>query len=127
MKMAIESESVARVLAYLDENKRKSALEAEKLKNLAIEAKVEEYEDGQQGQTTASESRRLDFIYDNEPLGFKKDPLNELERMQAQYPLEEIYLGDGVIKRLTYIIIKVGSKVKAKLIAVLKEYRYCFT
>lgn len=78
MKMTIESESLARISAYLAENKRKSALEAEKLQNLAIKAKVEECEDGQQGQTTASESRRLDYIYDNEPLGFEKYPLNEL-------------------------------------------------
>lgn len=78
MKMTTESESLARISAYLAENKRKPALEAEKLQNLAIKAKVGECEDGQQGQTTTSEIRRLDCIYDNEPLGFEKDPLNEL-------------------------------------------------
>ena len=98
MKMTIELEILAWILAYLAENKRKSALEAEKLQNLAIEAKVEECEDGQQGQTTASESRRLDWIYDNEPLGLEKDPLNKFPRMQAQDPLKEIDLGDRVIK-----------------------------
>lgn len=54
MKMTTESESLARISAYLTKNKRKLALEAEKLQNLAIEVKVEECEDGQQGQTTNS-------------------------------------------------------------------------
>lgn len=98
MKMTTESESLARILAYLVENKRKSTLEAEKLQSLAIEAKVKECEDGQQGQTTALESLRLDCIFDNQPLGFEKDPLNELQRMQAQDPLEEIDIGDRFIK-----------------------------
>lgn len=101
-------------------NKRKSELEAEKLQNLAIKAKVEECEDGHQGQTTASESWRLDCIYDNRPLGFEKDPLNKPQRMQAQDPFEEIDLGEGVTKRPTYISTKVGSKMKVKLIEVLK-------
>ena len=78
MEMTAESESLARILAYLAENKRKSALEAEKLQNLAIETRVEEHEDGRQGQTTASESQKIDYIYDNKPLGFEKTPLNEL-------------------------------------------------
>lgn len=46
--------------------------------------------------------------------------------MQAQDPLEEIDLGDGVTKRPTYISSKVGSKMKVKLIEVLTEYRHCF-
>ena len=124
MKMTIELESLARILAYLAENKRKSILEKERFQNLACEAK--ELEDGRQDQITASESRRLDCIYDNEPLGFKKNPSNESQRMQAQDPLEEIDLGDGVEKRPTYISTKVGSPMKAKLIAVLIEYKNCF-
>lgn len=91
---------------------------------MAIEAK--EGEDGRQGQTTASESRRLDCIYDNEALGFEKNLLNELQKMQAQDPLKEINLGDEVSKRPTHISIKVGSKMKVKLIEVLKEYKDCF-
>ncbi|KAI5403506.1 hypothetical protein KIW84_050900 [Lathyrus oleraceus] len=88
-------------MAYLDENKRESALERERLQNLALKAK--EIEDGRRDQTTASKSRRLDCIYDNEPLGFEKNPLNELHKMQAQDPLKEIDLGDGVTRRPTYI------------------------
>lgn len=92
---------------------------------MAIEAK--ECGDGRQGQTTTSESRRLDCIYDNEPLGFEKNPLNELQKIQTQDPLEEIDLGDGVTKIPTYVSIKVGSKMKVKLIEVLKEYIDCFS
>ena len=75
MRMTAESESLARISAYLAENKRKSILEKERLWDLACEA--EGLENGRQYQTTASESRRLDCIYDNKPLGFEKNPLNE--------------------------------------------------
>lgn len=47
--------------------------------------------------------------------------------MQVQDPLEEIGLGEGVTKRPTYISTKVGSKMKAKLIEVLKEYKDYFS
>lgn len=47
--------------------------------------------------------------------------------MQAQDPLEEIDLGGGVAKRPTYISIKVGAEMKAKLIEVLTEYKNCFS
>lgn len=84
---------------------------------MAREAK--EVEDGRQDQITALETQRLDLIYDNEPLGFEKNPSNELQKMQAQDPLEEIDLGDGITKRPTYISTKVGSKMKVKLIEIL--------
>lgn len=45
----------------------------------------------------------LDAIYDDEPLGFRKDPLATNIKMLAQDPLEEVDLGEGVIKRPTYI------------------------
>lgn len=45
-----------------------------------------------------SEGQRLDNIYDDETLGFKKDQLASTKRMQAQDPLEEIELGDGTIQ-----------------------------
>lgn len=34
-------------------------------------------------QTTTSESQRLNFIYDNEPLEFEKDPLETKKKMQV--------------------------------------------
>lgn len=79
MKMTAESEILARILAYLAENKRKPILKKERLQNLVSEAK--EFEDGRQDQVTTSESRRLDCIYDNEPLGFKKNPSHESQKM----------------------------------------------
>lgn len=70
--MTAESESLTQISAYLAENKRKPILERKRLQNLASEA--ESLDDGRLDQTTASESRRLDCIYDNEPLGFEKNP-----------------------------------------------------
>ena len=72
--------------------------------------------EGHYGQTSASESQRLDCVYDNEPLGYEKDPLNLMQKMQAQDPLEEVDLGDGVTKRPTYISMKVGSNRKTTLL-----------
>lgn len=46
--------------------------------------------------------------------------------MKAQYPLEELYLGDGTTERITYISTKVDSKMKKKVIKLLKEFRDCF-
>ena len=126
MMMTSESEVWTRISAYLAENKRKAALEADK-QSLVVEAINKEMNISQQGQTTASESRRLDCIYDDEPLGFEKNPSNELQKMQAQDPLEEIDLGDGVTKRPTYISTKVGSRMKAKLIEVLWSIDYLFS
>lgn len=77
---------------------------------------AEGLENGRQDQTIASESWRLDCIYDNEPLGFEKNPLNESQKMQAQDPLKEVDLGDGITKRPTYISTKVGSEMRAKLV-----------
>ena len=96
MEMTAESKCLARFLAYLAKNKRKSSLEGERLQNLSLEAK--EGEDGRQDQTTNLEICRLNCIYDNERLGFEKKPLNKLQKMQAQDPLKEIDLGDGVTK-----------------------------
>lgn len=122
--MNAESESLTRISAYLVENKRKPILERERLQNLACEA--EGLKDGQLDQTTTSKSRRLHYIYDNEPLGFEKNPQNESQKMQAQDSLEEIDLGDGTTKSPTYISTKVGSEMKDKLVEVLTEYKDCF-
>lgn len=122
--MTAESESMTRMPAYLAENKRKSIMERERLENLACEA--EGLEDGRLDQITASERWRFDCIYDNDPLGFEKNPQNESQKMQAQDSLEDIDLGDGTTKRPTYISTKVGSEMKAKLVEVLTEYKDYF-
>ena len=118
-----------RISAYLAENKRITALEAESVdhQNMVVEAVNDQSKHGLRGQETALESRRLDCIYDEEPLGFEKDPSISLQKMQAQDPLEEIDLGDEACKRPTYISTKVGPSMKAKLVQILKEYKDCFS
>ncbi|KAK2436375.1 hypothetical protein QL285_021373 [Trifolium repens] len=74
----------------------------------------------------APPSQRLDCIYDEEPLGFEKDPLNETPKMQAQDPLEEIDIGNGSVKRPTYISANISPDLKGKLVLLLKEFGDCF-
>ena len=95
--MMTESSAWARITAYMAETKLNTALEADVHQNMATEAKVES--DG----ISMPQAQRLDCIYDEEPLGFERDPLNETPKMQAQDPLEEIDIGDGSVKRPTYI------------------------
>lgn len=46
-------------------------------------------------------------------LGFEKDRMILTRKMQAQDPLEEVDLGDGKTKRLTYINAKIDLHLKA--------------
>lgn len=71
-------------------------------------------------------SQRLDAIYDDEPLGFERDPLAPNIKMLAHYLLEEINLGEGTIKRPTYISTNLGPELKVEVIQLLKEYKDCF-
>src|SRR3954469_15602668 len=121
--MTTESEYLARITAYLAENKERTALEAELEKNMAIEAMLVKNEDNPE---VDHQVEQLDGIYDDEPLGFEMDPTGSVKRMQAQDPLEEIDLGDGIIKRPTYVSTRLTSDLKAKLIRLLKEYKDCF-
>jgi len=57
-------------------------------------------------------------------LGFEKDPKGSTEKMKDQDPLEEVDLGDGSIKRPTYISTKIDKDIKFKL---LKKYKDCFS
>jgi hypothetical protein len=66
-----ESNAWARITAYMAGSRLNTALEAEVQQNMAVEAKVEN--DGNH----MPQIQRLDCIYDDEPLGFEKDPLNE--------------------------------------------------
>ena len=59
-------------------------------------------------------------------MGFEKDLLASSAKMLAQDPLEEIDLGDGSIKRITYISAKLDPKVKTRVIELLKENKDCF-
>jgi hypothetical protein len=73
------------------ENKLNKALEAEVQQNMVVEAKVEN------NGNIEPQVRRLDCIYDDEPLGFEKDHMSETPKTQAQDPLEEIDIGDGLV------------------------------
>jgi len=46
--------------------------------------------------------------------------------MQAQDPLGEVDLGDGSVKRPTYINTKIGKEFKAQIVELLKKYKDCF-
>ncbi|KAK2451183.1 hypothetical protein QL285_010254 [Trifolium repens] len=71
-------------------------------------------------------NQRLDCIYDEEPLGFEKDPISSNQRMQAQDPLQEIDIGNGLVKRPTYISANIDPSLKLKVIELLKEYTDSF-
>ena len=73
-----------------------------------------------------SNIQRLDCIYNDEPLGFEKDPQNSIKKMEAQDPLEEVDLGDGSMKRPTYISAKIDPSLKTQMIKLLKEFKDCF-
>ncbi|XP_045822028.1 uncharacterized protein LOC123914912 [Trifolium pratense] len=97
------------------------ALEANMLQeNMAVEANS--CENGK----VLPAIQKLDCIYDEEPLGFEKDPSNSSQKMQAQDPLEEIDIGDGSIKRPTYISANIPKELRDKLVELLKEFKDCF-
>jgi hypothetical protein len=121
----------ARISAYMAENRLNTALEAVTMKEeMAFEAsdskklanKANDLEDG----NNMPNLQNLDCIYDDEPLGFEKDPLNINHKMQAQDSLQEIDIGDGLTKRPTYISANINSDFRTKLIELLKEYKDCF-
>ncbi|XP_058725923.1 uncharacterized protein LOC131597233 [Vicia villosa] len=58
--------------------------------------------------------QRLDCIYDEEPLGFDKDPM-ALKKKQPQDPFEEVYLGEEGDKRPTYISTNIDQKLKSEI------------
>src|SRR4051812_29096523 len=72
--------------------------------------------------TTEEEfTQKLDAIYDEEPLGFEKDPMASNIKMLAQDPLEEVNLGEVDQKRITYVSAKLEPTLKSKVITLLKE------
>ncbi|MCH81895.1 hypothetical protein A2U01_0002689 [Trifolium medium] len=96
------------------------ALEATCSNEMAVEANVSN------NGKNLSELPKLDCIYDDEPLGFEKDPSSSSQKMQAQDPLEEIDIGDGSIKRPTYISTNIDPNLRIKVVELLKEYKDCF-
>ena len=141
-----EANALDKITAYMAENRINAALEAELYQKMALEAiLVEKAEDNQDmvNQPNDSEfrindhssvkeegiltSQRLDCIYDDEPFGFERDPNISTKMMQAQDPLEEVDLGDGEIKRPTYISAKIDPSLKNEMVCFLKEFKDCFS
>lgn len=56
----------------------------------------------------------------------QKDPLSSTKRIQAKDPWEAIDLGDGTIKRTTYISSKIDPSLRTKIIKVMKEFKDYF-
>lgn len=46
--------------------------------------------------------------------------------MKVQNPLEEVNLGDGTIKRITYINTEIDNGMNNQVIKLLKEFKDCF-
>jgi len=109
-----------KITAYVDKTKEKAALKAEIEQEEFIKNANDNF------QYSSIENQRLDCIYDDEPLGFEKDPIGSAKRKKAQDPLEEVELGDGSVKRLTYISTKIDEDFKVQIIELLKKYKDCF-
>ena len=112
----------SRITAYAAENRIKMAIEAiEHNENMAVEANENvrnELATGANASITDN-NQRLDCIYDEEPLGFEKDPISSSQKMQAQDPLQEINIGNGSVKRPTYISANIDPMLKGKLVELL--------
>src|ERR1044072_3436430 len=140
-----EANALNKITAYTAENRINAALEAGLYHKMALEAIT--VEKGQNNQDMVRQphdselltndhpnvkeggiptSQRLDCIYDDEPLGFERDPNISTKRMQAQDPLEEVDLGNGKIKRPTYISAKIDPSLKNEMVCLLKEFKDCF-
>jgi len=102
------------------ENKLNATKEAEILKKEVIETLIEDTKDD------LVDGQKLDCIYDDEPLGFAKDPLASTTKMKAQDPLEEVDLGDGSAKRRTYASAKINKEFRDRSVELLKEYKDCY-
>src|SRR3954466_481182 len=141
MLIMSESSFFEKISAYIAENKRNTALEAE-LSNITLNpvseneeildsklhASSQSFEDPVRMVNTTEEefTQKLDAIYDEEPLGFEKDPMASNIKMLAQDPLEEVDLGEGDRKRITYVSAKLEPALKSRVIALLKENKDCF-
>jgi hypothetical protein len=109
-----------KITAYVAETQAKTAREAEISQTEMIETPVEDVTDD------LLDDQKLDCIYDDEPLGFEEDPMGSTIKMKAQNPLEEVDVGDGSVKRPTYVSTKIPEEFKERIVKLLKEYKDCF-
>jgi hypothetical protein len=109
-----------KITAYLAENQLNTAKTAEVLQKEVTETLVED------STKDLVDDQKLDCIYDDEPLGFEEDPMGTTVKMKSQDPLEEVDLGDGSVKRPTYISAKFPKEFKDLIVELLKGYKDCF-
>jgi len=95
-----------KIMAYVAENRFNAAEEAKVLQKEVIETLAEDTIDD------LVDDQKLDCIYDDEPLGFEEDPMRSTTKMRAHDPLEEVDLGDGTVKRPTYVSPKIPKEFK---------------
>src|SRR3954470_2383649 len=141
MLIMSESSFFEKISAYIAENKRNTALEAElsnimlnsvseneEISDSKLHASSQSFEDPVRMVNTTEEelTQKLDAIYDEEPLGFEKDPMASNIKMLAQDPLEEVNLGEGDRKGIMYVSAKLEPTLKSKVITLLKENKDCF-
>ena len=120
-----EQEAWRKIMAYVAENKIEKALEAELQQNMIIGTIAKDGVEpiNKEPEEVMVEGQRLDCIYDDETLGFAKDPSHLTEKIQAQDHLEEIDLVDGSVKRPTYTSSKIVPEWKVQTIALLKNIK----
>jgi len=95
--MMVEPNFWDKITAYVAENNIKTTNEAEVMHKEVVETLAESAMDD------PVDEQKLDCIYDDKPLGFEEYPLGSTTKMKAQDPLEEVDLGDGSVKRPTYV------------------------
>src|ERR1044072_8749530 len=129
-----EASALDKITAYMAENRINAALEAGLCHKMALDA-IHVEKDESNRNTSEHPSMKeerfptkqsLDCIYDGEPLGFERDPSISTKRLQAHDPLEEVDLGDGEIKKPTYISAKIDLSLKNEMVCLLKEFKDCF-
>jgi len=105
-----------KITAYVAENNMNAAKEAEAVQNEVIKTVVKDTGDD------LMDDQKLDYIYDDEPLGFEEDPLGSTTKMRAPNLIEEVDLGDGSVKRPTYVSAKITTRFRDRIMELLKNY-----
>lgn len=122
-----------RISDYIAERKQQLALEAE-IENMDVKASEVSQSMGPGKDfdpippdkvQNEEQDKRLDAIYGDEPFGFEKDPLATNIKMLAQDPLEEVDLGEGVIKSPAYISANIHPQLKIEVVQLLREFKEC--
>ncbi|MCI14666.1 hypothetical protein A2U01_0035798, partial [Trifolium medium] len=69
----------------------------------------------------------LDCVIDDDPLGFKNGWSDEIGKLEAQDPLEEVNLTEeGEKPKPTYVSSLLEKSLKQEIIKILKEFKECF-